>query len=123
MASTSPMEMHLVHTAAAGKLAVVGVLIDESAHNKAFEPVWANLPKQKGMKTHYSAVTLEVEGLLPVGAHVVSLRQLADDAAVSEGVSWIVMSTPIRLSAAQIGVFMRADSRQQPPDTTLIAAA
>lgn len=103
----SPMEMHLVHQSAAGKLAVVGVLIDEGAHNKAFDPVWANLPKQKGMETHYSAVTVDVDGLLPAVRTSYRYDGSLTTPPCSEGVSWIVMSTPIQLSAAQIGVFMQ----------------
>ena len=101
----SPMEMHLVHKAAGGKLAVVGVLIDEGAHNKAFEPVWANLPKQQGEKTHYPAVTLEVEDLLPSVRTSYRYDGSLTTPPCSEGVSWIVMSTPISLSAGQIRAF------------------
>ena len=42
-----PMEMHLVHRSADDRLAVVGVFIAEGAHNKAFDPVWANLPARR----------------------------------------------------------------------------
>jgi carbonic anhydrase len=42
-----PMEMHLVHTNAEGRLAVIGVLIAEGTHNAAFDPIWANLPVTK----------------------------------------------------------------------------
>jgi carbonic anhydrase len=54
-----PMEMHLVHKSAGAKLAVVGVFIAEGAHNRAFDPVWANLPAQKGVETHFPAVKVE----------------------------------------------------------------
>ena len=101
----SPMEMHLVHQTAGAKLAVVGVLIDEGAHNKAFDPVWANLPKQKGEKTHHPAVTLEVEDLLPSVRTSYRYDGSLTTPPCSEGVSWIVMSTPISLSAEQIRAF------------------
>ena len=80
-----PMEMHLVHKAANGKLAVVGVLIEEGAHNAAFDPIWANLPTQKGVETHYQAVTVDVDALLPRDTIVLSLRRIADHAAVLGG--------------------------------------
>ena len=34
-----PMEMHMVHKSAGGKLAVVAVFIEEGAHNAAFDPI------------------------------------------------------------------------------------
>jgi carbonic anhydrase len=101
----SPMEMHLVHKSAGGKLAVVGVLIDEGAHNKAFDPVWANLPTQKGMETHYPAVTVDVDDLLPSARRSYRYEGSLTTPPCSEGVSWIVMTTPIQLSAEQIRAF------------------
>ena len=61
----SPMEMHLVHKSPSGALAVVGVLIEEGAHNPAFDPVWSNLPRSKGMESHLEHVKVDVDDLLP----------------------------------------------------------
>jgi len=100
-----PMEMHLVHKAANGKLAVVGVLIEEGAHNTAFDPIWANLPKQKGVETHYEAVTVDVDALLPRSRSSYRYDGSLTTPPCSEGVRWIVMTTPIQLAAAQIRAF------------------
>ncbi len=100
-----PMEMHLVHKAANGKLAVVGVLIEEGAHNTAFDPIWANLPKQKGVETHYEAVTVDVDALLPRSRSSYRYDGSLTTPPCSEGVRWIVMSTPIQLGADQISAF------------------
>ena len=101
----SPMEMHLVHKSAAGKLAVVGVLINEGTHNKAFDPVWAKLPKQKGVETHYPAVTVDVDDLLPSVHTSYRYDGSLTTPPCSEGVNWIIMRTPIQLSAEQIRAF------------------
>ena len=101
------MEMHLVHKSADGKLAVVGVFIAEGAHNKSFDPVWANLPAQKGVETHYPPVKVDVDALLPAGGTSYRYDGSLTTPPCSEGVSWIVMRTPIELSSEQVAEFTR----------------
>ncbi len=100
-----PMEMHLVHKAASGKLAVIGVFIEEGAHNAAFDPIWNNLPKQKGVETHYPSVNVDVDQLLPANRASYRYDGSLTTPPCSEGVRWIVMTTPIQLSADQIKAF------------------
>lgn len=100
-----PMEMHLVHKSAAGALAVIGVFIEEGAHNAAFDPIWNNLPKQKGVETHYPSVNVDVDKLLPANRASYRYSGSLTTPPCSEGVRWIVMTTPIQLSAAQIKAF------------------
>jgi carbonic anhydrase len=100
-----PMEMHFVHKATDGKLAVIGVLIAEGAHNAAFDPIWANLPARKGDETHYPAVNVDVDRLLPSTRTSYRYDGSLTTPPCAEGVKWIVMTTPIELSAAQIGAF------------------
>ena len=102
-----PMEMHLVHTSADAKLAVVGVFIAEGAHNKAFDPVWANLPDQKGVETHYPGVKVDVDALMPTARTSYRYDGSLTTPPCSEGVSWIVMTTPIELSSEQVATFTR----------------
>ena len=100
-----PMEMHLVHKSSSGKLAVVGVLIEEGAHNAAFDPIWKNLPTRKGVETHYQAVTVDVDALLPKSRRSYRYDGSLTTPPCSEGVRWIVMTTPIQLAADQIRAF------------------
>jgi len=100
-----PMEMHLVHKSASGKLAVVGVFIEEGAHNKAFDPIWSNLPSKKGVETHYEHVTVDVDALLPTNRASYRYDGSLTTPPCSEGVKWVVMTTPIQLSAEQIRAF------------------
>ena len=44
----TPMELHLVHKDAKGRIAVVGVMLVEGAQNEAYQPVLANMPAQAG---------------------------------------------------------------------------
>jgi carbonic anhydrase len=101
----APMEMHLVHQSATGSLAVVGVLVEEGAHNRAFDPIWANLPKEKGVEIHYPAVAVDVDALLPSVRTSYRYDGSLTTPPCSEGVKWILMAAPIHLSAQQIGAF------------------
>jgi carbonic anhydrase len=100
-----PMEMHLVHKAESGKLAVVAVFIEEGAHNAAFDPIWNNLPKQRGVETHYPSVSVDVDKLLPANRASYRYDGSLTTPPCSEGVRWIVMTTPIQLSADQVKAF------------------
>ncbi len=77
-----PMEMHMVHKSDAGKLAVVGVFIEEGAHNAAFDPIWNNLPTQKGVETHYRPCDGGRRQTVACEAVVLSVRWFAHHAAV-----------------------------------------
>lgn len=100
-----PMEMHVVLQSAAGKLAVIGVLIEEGAHNAAFDPVWSNLPKAKGVERHLEHVKVTVEDLLPTTRTSYRYEGSLTTPPCSEGVKWFVMTTPVQLSADQIAAF------------------
>ncbi len=102
-----PMEMHMVHKAADGRLAVIGTLIREGADNGAFATVWSNLPSKKGAETHYPALKIELDPLLPTVRTSYRYDGSLTTPPCSEGVSWIVMATPIELSKEQIAAFTR----------------
>ena len=100
-----PMEMHLVHRAADGALAVVGVFIEEGAHNPAFEPIFSDLPTKPGGTRHLEHVEVDVDDLLPPsGAHYRYAGSLTTPPC-SEGVTWLVLEEPVALSTAQIAAF------------------
>ena len=100
-----PMEMHMVHRAADGALAVVAVMIAEGRHNAAFEPFWANLPRTKGVETHYEHVAVDVDALLPSDHTSYRYEGSLTTPPCTEGVKWFVLTHPIEVDAAQIGAF------------------
>ena len=101
----APMEMHLVHKSEAGGLAVVGVLIEEGAANAAFDPIWSNLPKAAGARSHLEHVEVDVDQLLPKTRTTWRYDGSLTTPPCSEDVKWLVMTTPVHLSAAQIAAF------------------
>ena len=100
-----PMEMHMVHRASSGALAVVGVLVAEGRHHAAFDPVWTNLPRAKGVETHYEHITVDVDALLPASHASYRYQGSLTTPPCTEGVEWIVLSTPIELDRQQIDMF------------------
>ncbi len=100
-----PMEMHLAHMSATGGLAVVGVFIEEGAHNAAFDPVWANLPKEKSVETHLEHVQIDIDDLLPADRSTYRYEGSFTTPPCSEGVKWLVLTTPVQLSSEQIRTF------------------
>ncbi|MDN5940239.1 MAG: carbonic anhydrase family protein [Nitrospira sp.] len=100
-----PMEMHFVHKSASGALAVVAVFIEQGRHNNAFDPVWAHLPTKKSVESHFEGVQVNVDALLPKSNTSYRYEGSLTTPPCSEGVKWIVMTTPIQLSTEQIGMF------------------
>jgi carbonic anhydrase len=122
----SPMEMHLVHKASSGGLAVVGVLIEEGAANAAFDPIWSNLPKAAGAESHLEHVKVNVDDLLPKARTAYRYDGSLTTPPCSEGVKWLVMTAPVQLSAAQIAAFtaiVKGNNRPVQPLNGRVVAA
>lgn len=113
------MEMHLVHQAESGALAVLGVLINAGSHNQAFDPVWAELPDEVGEEIHLEDVQINVDDLLPSDLGTYRYRGSLTTPPCSESVSWFVAVDPIELSAEQIGQFTAIISGNNRPTQDL----
>ncbi len=100
-----PMEMHLVHRSASGALAVLSVLIEQGRHNAAFDPIWTNLPRTKGVEVHYEHVNVDVDTLLPPVLTSYRYNGSLTTPPCTEGVKWMVLTTPIELDAGQVRAF------------------
>ncbi len=105
------MEMHLVHKSEEGSLAVVGLLIEKGKHNSELESVWAHLPDTAGETRNIENVNIDLQLMLsPTGtAQTVSDYYRYDGSLTtppcSEEVQWIVLTTPVEMSEAQIAAF------------------
>lgn len=110
-----PMEMHMVHKAADGRLAVVGVWIDRGLHNPTVEPIWAHLPAEMGVETHYPAVAVDVDALLPAERTSYRYDGSLTTPPCTEGVTWMLMTTPIQFSPEQIAAFTEIITKNNRP--------
>ena len=95
-------EVHLVHQSATGQLAVVGVLIDKGGENAALKPVLDKLPAHEGPAQPIDAA-INTEELLPMQRTTFRYEGSLTTPPCTEGVTWLVMTQPIHMSANQLG--------------------
>lgn len=101
-----PMELHLVHKAANNKLAVVGLLIDQGEANETLEPIFKVMPNKVGEAT-VADEAFNAAPLLPKNTATYRYAGSLTTPPCSEGVSWMLIKTPIAASAAQIKTFRK----------------
>jgi carbonic anhydrase len=98
----APLEVHFVHKSAGGRLAVLGLLVEEGAHDPNWAPVIDALPSGPGDDRHLENLP-RVEGQLhPLSERYYRYRGSLTTPPCSEGVEWIVMAEPHRVSADQL---------------------
>lgn len=100
----SAMEMHLVHKSDDGEIAVVGVLIEKGADNPAFDQVWNYLPSADNRERKEN-VTIDAATLLPSDKNYYGYTGSFTTPPCTEGVLWMILKTPVNLSASQIATF------------------
>ena len=96
-----PAELHLVHRSADGKLAVVGLLLQEGAANATFDPFINNLPPETS-DVKDAGARINAMDFLPGIQTTYRYSGSLTTPPCSEGVSWLVMTTPVELSSAQL---------------------
>jgi carbonic anhydrase len=102
----APMEMHMVHQAEDGSLAVVGVLFKEGkTPNDNFSKIIANLPSAKGESKHITDANLELKVHMPSDNYAYHYTGSLTTPPCSEGVQWLVLRDPVTLSKEQIEAF------------------
>jgi carbonic anhydrase len=100
------MVAHLVHKDAAGRLAVIAVLLERGAAQATLQSVWNNLPLEKGEELRAKG-QIDLQALLPADRAYYTYMGSLTTPPCSEGVLWMVMKNPVPVSADQIGVFAR----------------
>jgi len=98
------MVVHLVHKEAAGRLAVVAVLLERGVAHPAVQAIWNNLPLEKGEELRADD-PLDPSDLLPADRRYFTYMGSLTTPPCSEGVLWMVMKQPVQLSPEQDAVF------------------
>jgi carbonic anhydrase len=113
-----PAEIHLVHENMAKELAVVGVLLQEGTKNSAFEPFINNLPAEKS-DVKDAGVKINANDFLPSIQTTFRYNGSLTTPPCSEGVSWLLMTTPVELSSEQLSelesIFEEGNNRPVQP--------
>jgi len=102
-------ELHFVHQRSDGRLAVLGVFLDDSKYysdNPIFKKIIENTPPKHDTYNEDQAsvgLSLDPSKLIPVeNEHVFTYAGSLTTPPCSEGVSWYVLSEPLKVSSAQI---------------------
>lgn len=98
-----PLEVHLVHAAADGRLAVVGVMFEEGAANPTLDPVWATAPAREGKAA--VAFSIDPGKLVPEAPAAFRYEGSLTTPPCSETVRWTVVAKPLTISRAQVSAF------------------
>ena len=109
-----PMEAHLVHQSAEGKLAVVAVLLTEGRANAALNSVFRDLPQTEGAEKTLDA-NFNAAELLPIARGYYTYVGSLTTPPCSEGVRWQVLKQPVEVSKAQIAAFRKLYSMNARP--------
>ncbi len=99
----SLLELHFVHQAKDGQLAVVGVLFDEGASHPVIEKLWSQAPRHEGEKSLQG--TVNMKDLLPKKKDYYRYSGSLTTPPCSEGVIWLVMKKKLHISKDQAAEF------------------
>lgn len=100
-----PMEAHLVFQNAKGEKAVVGIWMIEGMKNKFLQPIWKNMPSNKGDKVRHPGVSLDLKDFLPSDKSAYSYVGSLTTPPCSENVRWFVLQSPVQISGNQLKKF------------------
>jgi carbonic anhydrase len=102
----APMEIHFVHkNAATGKLAVIGVFVEEGAENAVLKHFVGHLPTTKDATYDDATNSFKASDLIPGDQSYFTYNGSLTTPPCSEIVTWIVMEHHIEASTAQIHDF------------------
>ena len=99
----SPMEVHFVHQAAEGDLAVIGVFMEEGEADPVIQDIWDAIPDPGASPG--AVADLDPSELLPGESGYLRYAGSLTTPPCSEIVSWVVMTESISVSEAQVDAF------------------
>ena len=100
----APLEMHLVHRAAHGGLAVIGVFLEPGAAHLALSPVFDRM-SVVGAEPESLPADLDPAELLPTSTDGWAYSGSLTTPPCTEGVKWHLLSSVVEISDTQLGHF------------------
>ncbi|MCX6125365.1 MAG: carbonic anhydrase family protein [Proteobacteria bacterium] len=94
-----PMEIQITHREASGRLAIVAIMVEKGKENTEFSKF---LNAGTGSTSNAETQEFDMRGLLPKDRLAWKYSGSQTSPPCAEGVTWLVMSTPIELSEKQI---------------------
>jgi len=102
-----PMAMvaHFVHKNAEGKLAVLGVLLNEGKDNDAIKTIWEKAPKSEGPELVVDGVKFNPAVLVPAALTHYSYEGSLTTPPCTEGVNFFILKTTMDIGKKQVADF------------------
>jgi carbonic anhydrase len=97
---TYPMEMHLIHQDSSGETLVVGVFFQVGKNNDALDDLFISPLKHRKSVTESDLIKL-----IPAAKEYYQYSGSLTVPPCTEGLTWIVMETPMQVSQKQIDYF------------------
>lgn len=99
-----PMAMvaHFVHKNADGKLAVLGVLLNDGKDNAAIQTLWNSAPKAEGPEVVVDKVKFDPSSLVPAALTHYTYEGSLTTPPCTEGVNFYILKTPVDISKKQV---------------------
>lgn len=112
----APIELHFVNSNAAGKSTVIAAMVQPGPENIA----WQSFVDALGLRDGHSTKTeIDWSKLLPADLSAIRFTGSLTTPPCTEGLPWLVLTTPITMSRAQIETFERAYSGNNRPTQPL----
>jgi carbonic anhydrase len=112
---TSPLDMHLVHANADGKLLVVAVQFVTGAPNPVLDAILNQMPSKPGDEETVDAVQIDPSGLLPAKLDYYTYSGSLTTPPCSEGVTWIELKQPVTIAPRQLEALRKMYNHNQRP--------
>jgi len=101
------MEGHFVHKSKEGKLAVIAVMFKKGRYNPILEKLIRRIPKNFKDINDISNLYLNLRELLPQDLSYYKFSGSLTTPPCTEGVTWIVLETPLEASSEQLEQFRK----------------
>lgn len=96
-----PLEVHFVHKAQDGRLAVIAVFFEEGTENKGFQEVL------NGVTNQTTAPIPDISDMIPSNKSYYHYIGSLTTPPLTENVEWYVLKTPVQVSRNQIETFKK----------------
>jgi carbonic anhydrase len=113
-----PMELHLVHSDANGKMVVVSVLLEEGSANLLIERLWSLAPKTAGPEK-IDNLQINAADLLPANHSYYTFLGSLTTPPCTEGIRWLVLETPVTISSKEVATFAKIYPSDDRPTQSL----
>jgi carbonic anhydrase len=101
------MVLHLMHQANDGKVVGVAVFLQRGGPNTTIQKIWEHMPTKKGNEEEVPAIDVNTGDLLPRDLGYYRYLGSLTAPPCTEGVTWLVLKTPVHISAEQIHAFAK----------------